>query len=166
MCFETLFRKSNGKPVIYQGDTLYIADYIDINKKCSGYVKLISTSSEYKQGVALYADKNLLINNVKGKKMVLWEEHFNNGIAFMIVKIISRIIGFFSFFIVSSCFFATKEHRLNRCSLLIYLVLTIHNYKPIISVTIRTYTHIHINLFPTRINALTVFKIYGIFDFG
>ncbi len=82
MCFETLFRKSNGKPVIYQGDTLYIADYIDINKKCSGYVKLISTSSEYKQGVALYADENLLINNIKGKKMVLWEKHFNNGIAF------------------------------------------------------------------------------------
>ena len=38
------------------------------------------------------------------------------SIELMIAKIISRIIGFFSFFIITSCFFATKKHRLNRCS--------------------------------------------------
>ena len=66
---------------------LYIADNIPINKQCSGYIKLISTASDYRQGIAIYADLNVTINNINSKKMVLWEEYFDNTIELVLFKV-------------------------------------------------------------------------------
>lgn len=83
MQFENLFRDSNGKPIEYKDETIFLADEIPVNKYFSGYLKLISTSSEWKQGVHLHINGKWAINSVKSKRgLLIWQEDMIDEIRF------------------------------------------------------------------------------------
>lgn len=44
--FESLFRESRGKPILYHGETLLLMDRIPIPERCRLSVVLLSTGSE------------------------------------------------------------------------------------------------------------------------
>jgi hypothetical protein len=66
------FINSKGKPIKYKDMELISIDRIPVDKNFSGYLKIISTNSEWSQAVRLKADGQMTINGVTGKSFVLW----------------------------------------------------------------------------------------------
>ena len=83
MIFEETFREKDGKPFMYKGDQVFLADELQISKKFSGYIQLISTDSEWKQAVCIAVNGEIEIDSVKIKKHVrIWQEHFVEALHF------------------------------------------------------------------------------------
>ena len=72
--FESLFRESRGKPILYHGETLLLMDRIPIPKRCRLSVVLLSTGSEWSQAIRLKTKGTLTsrITGVEAPNMVLW----------------------------------------------------------------------------------------------
>lgn len=51
--FESLFRESRGKPILYHGETLLLMDRIPVPERCRLSVVLLSTGSEWPQAIRL-----------------------------------------------------------------------------------------------------------------
>lgn len=83
--FYKQFIESDGKPIMYNGQELIALDRLNVPKNFELLVRLISTNSEWRQGIRLSVNKGKLISNVDdkrlagtaGKKFVIWEEFFD-----------------------------------------------------------------------------------------
>ena len=73
--FEKEFRESKGQPIGYCENTIIRMDRIKVGKVFSGYIELISTNSDWLQGVILDVNGELEINTIKGQKFILWQNH-------------------------------------------------------------------------------------------
>jgi hypothetical protein len=52
--FDQLFVKSKGKPIKYKDKTLFSVDFFPVPKeKCKLKINIVSTNSEWKQGIGL-----------------------------------------------------------------------------------------------------------------
>lgn len=80
--FDKEFLESKGKPVEFEGKELIRIDRIPVKKEFKGIVKLVSTNSKRRQGICLKVNGHLIINDVKGKSMILWEENIINAVKF------------------------------------------------------------------------------------
>ena len=74
--FEERFINSKGKPIEYKGKTIYMIDYFDVPiGKSKIRVEFISTDSDWKQGIELQINGNLIVNNQKlSKGTRLWKD--------------------------------------------------------------------------------------------
>lgn len=75
--FSKYFDESEGKPVDYQGRTLFLGDEFPVSQDMRQVlVSREKTSSEWKQGVFLKIDRGRMLVNDKsvGKCTVLWED--------------------------------------------------------------------------------------------
>ena len=72
--FESLFRESRGKPILYHGETLLLMDRVAIPARCHLSVFLRSTDSEWPQAIRLKTKGTLVsrITGVEAPNMVLW----------------------------------------------------------------------------------------------
>lgn len=82
MNFDKLFLETMGNPIIYNNENLFRLDKLNVECEFSGVIKLISTSSKWRQGVELRTDRILTINNISGKIMTLWEDYFQFDVPF------------------------------------------------------------------------------------
>ena len=80
--FDKLFLETMGEPINYNYETLIRLDKLNVECEFSGIVRLISTSSKWRQGVELRTDSVLIINNTSGKIMTLWEDFLQFDIPF------------------------------------------------------------------------------------
>lgn len=80
--FEKMFRQSQGKPIVYNGETIFRYDAINVNKHFSGIIKLNAASSVWRQGIKLKVDNFLIIDETKRNEMALWADYFKNDIPF------------------------------------------------------------------------------------
>jgi hypothetical protein len=80
--FERDFINSKGKPIKYKDMELISIDRIPVNKKFSGYLRVVSTNSEWRQGVEIKVNGKMKINGVEGKSFIIWEENAKENVAF------------------------------------------------------------------------------------
>ena len=69
--FNSLFKKSLGKPILYKGQELILADKIPVNYDEKLRITIESTNSKYIQGVGI--SDNIEIFGQKVGKAVVWE---------------------------------------------------------------------------------------------
>jgi hypothetical protein len=73
--FERFFRESKGKPVSYDGNLLYLADFVPFHEGGAVRITFEHTSSEWRQGIKLRAPGQV---GVAGKTIdspiFLWED--------------------------------------------------------------------------------------------
>ncbi|MEE1038447.1 MAG: hypothetical protein U0K95_04700 [Eubacterium sp.] len=73
--FSELFIEAKGEPIEYMGETLYMSDEIKVKENFVATIELISTNSNYRQGVRIYTDG--IIDSGDGaisKQQIFWEE--------------------------------------------------------------------------------------------
>jgi hypothetical protein len=81
-CFDQEFINAKGTPIYYQGQGLVRIDRIRVNKVFSGYFRLISTNSKWKQGIRIQVDGSLTINSCKGKSFIVWSKDIKGNVPF------------------------------------------------------------------------------------
>ncbi len=72
--FEELFRKSNGQPVVYNGQMIHIFDRLRVKDGQVLKVTFESVRSEWRQGISLSTDGYFEVNNQQSKQVVLWQD--------------------------------------------------------------------------------------------
>ena len=76
VCFEEMFGRTNGKPIVYKGRTLMLADVIEAQDGDCFHVTLETFRSQWRQGVALKMDEGCIA--IRGteypKGVVIWED--------------------------------------------------------------------------------------------
>lgn len=80
--FEKNFRESKGLPIEYCGNTIIGIDRIKVEKAFSGQLVLLSTNSEWKQGVKIDVNGEMVINSVRGKNFVIWQNNMIKPVHF------------------------------------------------------------------------------------
>ena len=76
MEFESLFRKSAGKPIQYHGETLMLMDKIPVPDKFKLSVILLSTHSEWQQAIKFKTKGKITSHNsgIESPYFILWEK--------------------------------------------------------------------------------------------
>lgn len=74
--FESLFRKSAGKPIQYHGETLMLMDKIPVPDKFKLSVILLSTHSEWQQAIKFKTKGKITSHNsgIESPYFMLWEK--------------------------------------------------------------------------------------------
>lgn len=73
----------NAKEAIkYKDLELIRIDRIPVKKKFSGYLKVISTNSEWKQGIRIKVDGLMTINACEGNDFIIWADDVKGDIPF------------------------------------------------------------------------------------
>lgn len=74
--FESLFRKSAGKPIQYHGETLMLMDKIPVPDKFKLSVILLSTHSEWQQAIKFKTKGKITSHNsgIESPYFILWEK--------------------------------------------------------------------------------------------
>jgi hypothetical protein len=80
--FDKEFMNAKGAPVTYNGLELVRIDRIPVKKKFSGYLRVISTNSEWKQGIRIKIDGSMTINSCEGNDFIIWAEDINGDVFF------------------------------------------------------------------------------------
>lgn len=80
--FENDFINSRGNPIKYKDIELIRIDKIPVKKIFSGYIRIISINSEWRQGIKLRADGFLKINSIKGNNFIIWSENVKESVFF------------------------------------------------------------------------------------
>ena len=80
--FEKEFIESEGQSFEYNGNTIIGIDRLRVEKKFSGQLELVSTNSDWKQGVKMKVNGEMVINNVCGKNFVIWQNNMHEPIQF------------------------------------------------------------------------------------
>ena len=80
--FEKLFIESKAQPIQYKDETLYLADFISVEKEFKLFFTLVSTNSEWPQFVRVSVAKGgiLRIYDKTAKTVVLSEHELQDGI--------------------------------------------------------------------------------------
>lgn len=73
--FETLFRKSNGQPVLYDGRTIRLFDRVAVRDGQKLKIVFEGVNADWRQGVSMDIDGSFEVNeqNIK-KSIVLWHD--------------------------------------------------------------------------------------------
>jgi hypothetical protein len=72
-CFEELFKKSKGQPIVYEGKVLQMVDRLEFTREVQMKVVFESSNAEWRQGVHLSTDGTFEVNGQSIKKgFVLW----------------------------------------------------------------------------------------------
>lgn len=77
--FSREFIKSKGKPINYRGTEIISIDRISIPSKVEIKVRLISTNSNWRQGIYIETNDKIKSNNLVGKRFILWQELFEKN---------------------------------------------------------------------------------------
>lgn len=80
--FDKDFMNAKGVPVIYNGLELVRIDKIPVKKKFSGCLRIISTNSEWKQGIRIKVDSSITVNSCKGNDFIIWAEDIKGEVFF------------------------------------------------------------------------------------
>lgn len=73
--FSELFIEAKGEPIEYMGETLYMSDEIKVKENFVATIELISTNSNYRQGVSFCTEGVIDAGDgAVGKKHIFWEE--------------------------------------------------------------------------------------------
>ena len=70
--FDNEFINAKGNPVKYQNFELIRLDRIPVKKVFSASLQVISTNSEWKQGIRLRINGTITFGSCKGKDFILW----------------------------------------------------------------------------------------------
>lgn len=86
--FEDLFIRTKGKPFSYNGKEIKLSDGIELyNSVAFIELEIISTSSEWCQGIIFSLEGSILINDLEMKNiMVIWENTAPKKIKFKVVS--------------------------------------------------------------------------------
>jgi hypothetical protein len=83
--FEELFKKSKGKPIIYNEKEYCLIDKIEINNNDNYIITFERINSNWKQGIKLYPNKTIKINGQEySKPIVLWENTAPNNVEIIV----------------------------------------------------------------------------------
>lgn len=79
--FHELFKNSDRKPTLYRGKTIYLIDYIELNKGDTLFVKLLSTKTQHKVRFSINIiepsrKKYLQANGEKWHGFLFWGDTF------------------------------------------------------------------------------------------
>lgn len=80
--FQKAFQDSKGKPIKYKDLELHGIDRIPVKKSFSGCLRLVSTNSEWKQGVSMSIQGTLTINGYTGEDFIIWADDIKDGVLF------------------------------------------------------------------------------------
>jgi hypothetical protein len=73
--FEQMFLAANGQPIEYKGELLRLVDLFPLDQARLIRIQFMRTNSEWRQGIALDVDGELVVNGHKLRKsIVLWED--------------------------------------------------------------------------------------------
>ncbi len=74
--FDSAFMKSKGQPIEYNGETLMRIDRLYVPKRFQVSVSLISTNSEWKQGVRIKTKGKMIAeySKIESKSFIIWED--------------------------------------------------------------------------------------------
>ena len=89
--FQTLFMKSKGQPIEYNGKVLQMVDRFPTNGCTRFELRFESVSSEWKQGVSVRADCDIVVSGVNSKQMLLWEHYGINPVVVELVQNVEEI---------------------------------------------------------------------------
>lgn len=78
--FDKDFMNAKGAPIKYKGLELIRLDRIPVKKKFSGYLRIISTNSEWKQGIRIKVDGLMTINAREGNDFIIWADDVKGDI--------------------------------------------------------------------------------------
>ena len=73
---------AKGAPIKYKDLELIRIDRIPVKKKFSGYLRIISTNSEWKQGIRIKVDGLMTINACEGNDFIIWADDVKGDIPF------------------------------------------------------------------------------------
>ena len=80
--FDKEFMNAQGGSVKYKDYELIRIDRISIKKKFSGYLRVVSTNSECRQGIRLKVDGIMNINSCEGSDFIIWADDVVGDIHF------------------------------------------------------------------------------------
>ena len=83
--FDEEFMKAQGIPIKYNNWELIRINRIPVQKIFSGYLKIISTNSEWKQAVCFNVNGKLIVPSplgepIEGKKFIIWADDLGDEI--------------------------------------------------------------------------------------
>lgn len=78
MEFESYFIESGGKPIVINGEKIYLYDEIDVSGKQSLTINFESTNSKWRQGIMIMFPKIVAFSiegsEHSGKRAIFWED--------------------------------------------------------------------------------------------
>lgn len=80
--FDAEFAEAKGKPIPYNDIMMIRIDRIPVNKKFRGYLRIISTNSNWEQGVALDVKGKITQNNKTHPSFRIWAYGYPGPIYF------------------------------------------------------------------------------------
>jgi hypothetical protein len=81
--FEEYFNESNGKPFDYQGKTIQLSFFMEIENESNFRLENFETNSDWKQGIVIRAiNGNLKFDRIENSAFVFWEDKFDEFIDF------------------------------------------------------------------------------------
>ena len=80
--FDKEFMNAKGKPVVYKGLELVRIDRISIKRHFSGFLRVISTNSEWKQGIRIKVNGSMSINSCEGNDFIIWADDIRGDVSF------------------------------------------------------------------------------------
>ena len=80
--FDTDFQNAKGNPVKYKNLELIRIDRIPVKRGITGWLKVISTNSEWKQGIRIKIDGLMSINPCEGNDFIIWADDVDGDVPF------------------------------------------------------------------------------------
>lgn len=80
--FDKDFMNAKGDPVKYKDLELIRIDRIPVKKNFSGYLRVISTNSEWKQGIRIKIDGLMRVNSCEGNDFIIWADDAKGDVPF------------------------------------------------------------------------------------
>lgn len=71
---EQQFLETKESSIVYKGKNIYRIDRLPVKPKDKIKIVWESTNSEWKQGIRINIDIEMVVNGVKAKKFILWED--------------------------------------------------------------------------------------------
>jgi hypothetical protein len=72
--FEREFRETMGKPIKWNNIELIRIDRIPVKKHFAGRFRIVSTNSEWRQGIRMKVDGKLFLEAQEGKNYIIWAD--------------------------------------------------------------------------------------------
>jgi hypothetical protein len=80
--FDMDFINAKGAFIKYNEFELIRIDRIPVNKAFSGYLRVISTNSEWRQCIRLKVNGQMFINGIKGQDFIVWADDAKENVSF------------------------------------------------------------------------------------
>ena len=84
--FDRDFQNAKGNPVKYKNLELIRIDRIPVKRGITGWFKVISTNSEWKQGIRIKIDGLMSINSCEGNDFIIWADDVDGDVPFKVIS--------------------------------------------------------------------------------